>query len=141
MKKNGQYTNKHHPLFRALKSTGLMLILLGYLVVPFKQQFLDSIHLASHLALFETPYHTHDHSHENANHQHGFLEIISQATNDQASTTPIPVVLVNYQFQVPLPVDLFNLTLPHPAFLETSIQLLFIPILKGPSFDVPTPPP
>ncbi len=141
MKKTKQHTNGGHSLIKAVKNICVLLLLFVYLVIPFKQQFLDTIHTVSHIATYETPYHSHDHAHGNANHHHGYLEFLSQASNEQGNTTPIPVELVNYQFQTPLLAEGYLVSKYLPLIIEKTIHALFIPILTGPSFDVPTPPP
>jgi len=141
MQKTKQHNNGGHPLKKALKSICVLLVLLGYLIIPFKQQFLDAIHMANHIAMYEAPYHTHDYAHENADHHHGYLEFLSQATNAQENTTPIPVELLNYQFETPLPTLVFHLAKNFPLLIKKTIHTLFVPVLTGPSFDVPTPPP
>ena len=97
--------------------------------------------MASHITLYEAPYHFHDHAHGNANHHHGYLEFLSEATNELGNITPVPVELVNYQFQTPLLTERFLISEYFPLIIEKTIHALFIPILTGPSFDVPTPPP
>ena len=141
MQKTKQHNNGGHPLIKALKSICVLLVLVVYLIIPFKQQFLDTIHMAGHIAMYESPHHTHDHAHENANHHHGYLEFLSQATNAQGNTTPIPVELVNYQFQTPLLTEGYLISEYLPSIIKKTIHTLFVPILTGPSFDVPTPPP
>ena len=128
-------------LQKAMKSTLVLLVLFVYLVIPFKQQFLDTMHLASHVALYEEPHHSHDHSDAETNHHHEYLAFINQALNSHDTAQPIPIELVNYQFETPLPTDGFHLTEYLPLLLKQTFHTLFIPILTGPSFDMPLPPP
>ena len=135
------HNNEGKFLQKAMKSTLVLLILFLYLVVPFKQQFLDSIHLASHVVLYEEPHHPHDHANEEANHHHEYLAFINQALNNHDTAQPIPAEMVNYQFETPLPSNGFHLSEYLPLILKQTFQTFCIPVLAGPSFDVHLPPP
>jgi len=91
--------------------------------------------------LFEEPHHSHHHSHVEANHHHEYLAFINQALNGHETAQPIPVELLNYQFETPLPTLVFHLAKNFPLLIKKTIHTLFVPVLTGPSFDVLTPPP
>lgn len=134
------HNNRGRFFQKAIKSTLVLLVLFTYLVIPFKNQFLYTAHLVSHVALYETPHHPHDH-HATADHHHEYLSFINEALNDQDTAHPIPVELTNYQFQIPLLNAAYHLSEYLPPISEKTFHTLFIPILTGPSFDVPVPPP
>jgi hypothetical protein len=128
-------------LQEVIKSTSVLLVLFVYLIIPFKQQFLDTIHLASHVMLYDEPQHAHDHGNAEANHHHEYLAFLNDALNNHDTAHPIPVELVNYQFETPFPSIGLHLAEYLPLLIKQTFHTLFIPVLTGPSFDVPLPPP
>ena len=130
------------PLLKSgLKNTLLFAVLFVYLIIPFKQQFLDSVHLLSHVAVYEeTPY-SHDHLDVEVNHDHTYLTFLAKALDGTDSEHPIPVELLNYEFQMPILTEGFQLVENFPLISDKTFSFLFIPILTGPFFEVPHPPP
>jgi len=126
---------------KVLKSGLLLTALFVYLLVPFKQQFLETVHLIDHFSQHEQIIHSHDHLDGEADHHHGYMAFVSNDNKKNSSEHPIPTELVNYQFQIPLPSHNFNISAYIPLVIGKTTQLLFIPILNGPAFDVPHPPP
>ena len=124
-----------------LKNTLLFAVLFVYLIIPFKQQFLDSVHLLSHIALYEETSHSHDHSDVKANHDHAYLTFLAKALDGTDSEHPIPVELLNYEFQVPILTEGFPLIKIFSLLSNKTFSFLIIPILTGPFFEVPHPPP
>lgn len=128
----------------------LLIVLLVYLIIPFKKHFLGSAHFISHLASFENPIHSHDHfiqehSPEDVDHHvhhHGYLDFLSHALGEfKEEQEALPIELVNYRFQVEIPSKIFQFTEQFPIIFEKTYQHLHIKLLTNPSFEVPTPPP
>lgn len=126
---------------RGIQNVLLMIVLFVYLLIPFKQQFLETIHLIDHLSQSQQIMHSHDHSHGETDHHHSYMAFHSDDNKDHHAEHPIPTELVNYQFQIPLPSLSFNIAEYIPLEIGKTFQMLLIPILNGPVFGVPQPPP
>jgi len=124
-----------------LKNTLLFTVLFVYLIIPFKQQFLDSVHLVSHVALYEERHHSHDHLDAEVNHDHAYLTFLAKALDGTDTEHPIPVELLNYEFQTPILTEGFQLFENFPSLNDKTFSFLIIPILTGPFYEVPHPPP
>ena len=88
----------------------------------------------------ETPY-SHDHLDVEVNHDHTYLTFLAKALDGTDSEHPIPVELLNYEFQMPILTEGFQLVENFPLISDKTFSFLFIPILTGPFFEVPHPPP
>lgn len=136
-----QHKNRGQYLQNAIKGVLVLLVLLVYLVIPFKQQFLDCVHLASHVILYEKPHHSHDHIDAETNHHHSYLAFLNQALNGKDTEHQIPVELVHYESQTHLPSGGFHLAEHIPFLFDKMRHLFLIHIIAGPFFEVSTPPP
>lgn len=133
---------KRTPLIKSsLKNTLLIAVLFVYLIIPFKQQFLDSVHQLSHIALYEEKHHSHDHLDAVVNHDHAYLTFLTKALDGTDTEHPIPASLLNYEFQTPILTEGIHLFDHLPLLSDKTFYFLFIPILTGPFFEVPHPPP
>ena len=141
MKFSHRHKKRAAPLKGGLKNTLLFVILFVYLIIPFKQQFLDSVHLLSHIASYEKTHHSHDHLDAVVNHDHQYLAFLSKALDGTDTEHPIPVELLNYEFQTPILTEGIHLLDHLPSLNDKTFYFLFIPILSGPFFEVPHPPP
>ena len=141
MKFSHQNAKKVSPIKRGSKNTLLFAVLFVYLIIPFKQQFLDSVHLVSHIALYEETSHSYDHSDADANHDHAYLTFLAKALDGTDTKHPIPVELLNYEFQIPILSEGLQLFENVSLLNDKTVSFLLIPILTGPFFEVPHPPP
>ncbi len=130
-----------HILRKGMMKTTLFAILLLYLAIPFKQQFLSGVHLLSHVASYEKSHHSHDHHEPESNHHHNFLEFLNQALDGHHSNHPIPVVLTNFQFQTHLQTQGLHIIEYFPSLINKVFRSTDIHVLINPFFEVPTPPP
>ena len=118
----------------------ILVFLFVYLIIPFKQQFLQSLHFTSHLIAYQDGYHFHDHGSGVHDHNHTLLESMSHALEGRANSRAIPVDLQNFEFQIALFSKIFLLT-DSPFFKPVQY---FIPqriLTQHPFLNVPSPPP
>ncbi len=127
---------------KALLSYILLFFLLGiYLIVPFKHQFLNTLHFLSHVSLYENPYHQHNHAYGGHGHHHGFIEQISHAMNDTGSDHSVPAELTTFEFQPIFPPVHSYMPDNFPVIITKIVCCAKVFIKGSPCFKVPTPPP
>jgi len=119
----------------------MLFLLLLYLIVPFKSQFLGALHTISHISLHQDPHHHHNHRFNDHDHHHGWLARISISIDDQKTSHPLPVNISEYKFELPFPVNLIRLASTQSKILMRKFYQQNVPVLTGPFFEVPTSPP
>ena len=112
-----------------------------YLIIPFKSQFLTGLHTLSHISLSQDHHHHHNHYFNDHDHHHGWLASISISLDNQNASNALPENLAKYKFESPFPSDYIQLKSLNLADVTRKFYSHVIPILIGPFFKVPTPPP
>lgn len=126
---------------RVISGTCMLFLLSLYLILPFKSQFLSSLHTISHISLHQDPHHHHNHHFNDHDHHHGWLARISISIDDQKTSLPIPENISEYKFELPFPVNLIRLAHSQSKILILKFYQQNVPVLTGPFFEVSTPPP
>lgn len=126
---------------RLISGICVFFLLSLYLIVPFKSQFLDSLHIISHISLHQNPHHHHNHYFNDHDHHHGLLASISISIDDQKKSDPLPVNISEYKFELPFPVNSIRLTQEQSKIMIQKFCQQIVSVLNGPFFKVPTPPP
>lgn len=119
----------------------IFVLLVIYLVIPFKHHFLNSLHFVSHITLQENPYHIHDTSFGDHGHQHTFLGTINHTLNDHGSKHPVPTELTNFKFQTAFPTGFLQTPDINLSEIIISYGLEITADIIDHFYDVPTPPP
>ena len=118
-----------------------ILCIILYLIVPFKNQFLNGLHILSHISLNQDHHHHHNHYFNDHDHHHGWLAGINITLENHDASNALPDNLTNYKFEPPFPSKIIPLERQKVTKLAEKFSEIIIPILTGPFFDVPTPPP
>lgn len=126
---------------KVISGTCIILLISLYLVVPFKSQFLSTLHIISHISLHQDPNHHHNHHFNDHDHHHGLLARISITFEEQHTSEPLPENISEYKFEQPFPVELTRVAHAQSNILVRNFYRQNDHVLSGPFFEVPTPPP
>jgi hypothetical protein len=126
---------------RVISGMCVILLISLYLVVPFKSQIMSTLHVLSHISLHQDPHHHHNHYFNDHDHHHGLLARISITFDDQNTSDPLPENVSEYKFEQPFPNSLIRTIHLTPNMVIRKFYQHTIPVLVGPFFGVPTPPP
>jgi hypothetical protein len=91
--------------------------------------------------LYEETPHSRDHSNAEVNHNHAYLTFLAKALDGTDTEHPTPAKLLNYEFQTPILTEGIQLFGNFFLHRDKTFSFLIIPILTGPFFEVPHPPP
>lgn len=123
-----------------IKLASILCVVL-YLIIPFKSQFLSGLHTLSHISLSQDHHHHHNHYFNDHDHHHGLLASISITFNEQNTSRPLPENISEYKFEQPFPNSLIKTIYLIPNMFIRKFCRHNIPVLTGPFFEIPTPPP
>ena len=102
---------------------------------------MNGLHTLSHISLSQDHHHHHNPYFNDHNHHHGWLARMSITLDNQSSSNALPEKLTEYKFEPPIPSEYLQLKNLKRADVSQIFYTNIIPILTGPFFKVPTPPP